>query len=83
MFLFTDVVDSTLVQNRSGSNVYLQSIGEHDKAFKAALGSVHGGRMIERTGDGFLAEVSSPSEAVNVALYFQHALRTEIGRAHV
>ncbi len=77
VFLFTDIVDSTAIQNRLGTDAYLRLLARHDALYREAVVSAHGGRIVEKTGDGFLTELASPSDAVNAALHFQALLRRE------
>jgi len=71
VFLFTDIVDSTAIQNRVGTDAYLRLLARHDAIYREAVVEANGGRIVEKTGDGFLAELPSPSDAVNAALRFQ------------
>jgi|GEM_PF-4239442 len=81
VFLFTDIVDSTAIQNRLGTDAYLRLLARHDALYREAVVAAHGGRIVEKTGDGFLTELASPSDAVNAALHFQASLRRSTSSA--
>lgn len=77
VFLFTDIVESTAIQNRIGTDAYLRLLARHDQVYQQAVVEENRGRIVERTGDGFLSELPSPSDAVNAALAFQARMRDE------
>lgn len=75
VFLFTDIVNSTATQNQLGTDAYLRLLARHDVLYEEAVVACHKGRIVEKTGDGFLSELPSPSDAVNAALHFQALMR--------
>ena len=60
--LFTDIVDSTARAQGLGDEAWHDLLARHNEAMRAAL-SVHRGREIKTTGDGFLALFDSPTRA--------------------
>src|SRR5688500_18276371 len=77
VLLFSDLVGSVSLQARIGTEAYSQLLGRHDEIFQAAIEAEGGGRVLNDTGDGFLAEFPSPTGAVRAALRFQYALNGE------
>lgn len=73
VFLFTDLVDSTLLKQRLGDVEGSRIIGRHDELFRRCLHRFHG-REEDNPGDGFFATFDLPSEAVRCALAFVKAL---------
>ena len=73
--LFTDIVQSTERAAEIGDDEWRKMLDRHDKA-SADQVRAFGGRIVKHTGDGMLAEIDSPSRAVECAV----ALRTAIER---
>ncbi|MEZ5300908.1 MAG: protein kinase [Verrucomicrobiales bacterium] len=76
VILFTDIVDSLRTQSGIGTDLYAPMLDRHNVLFKGAL-SAEGGRVLQHTGDGYLAMLEDPAAAVRVALAFQAAIRAE------
>ncbi len=84
VLLFTDLVGSVALKSQLGAVEYARIIGRHDDLFKDIVKATPGARIANDTGDGFLAIFPTVSDAVNAALRFQHAIRTEdFGEADV
>jgi class 3 adenylate cyclase len=64
--LFTDIVDSTARAAELGDRRWRQLLDEHDAAIDAEL-ERHGGRRIKGTGDGVLATLGGPAQAIRCA----------------
>lgn len=77
VLMFTDLVGSVSLKRRLGAADYARKLRRHDELFHQALAQVPHGRVLNDTGDGFLAGTDSPSDGVQVALAFQAALRAE------
>ncbi len=85
--MFTDIARSVDIKCRIGDADYARLIQRHDELFRAALahaagggggtGGGGGGEILQDAGDGFLARFDTPSDAVNAALQFQHAVCTQ------
>lgn len=65
--LFTDIVDSTVVAERLGDQAWKHLLATHDEDVRALLGR-HRGRLINTTGDGFVATFDAPARAIRCAL---------------
>lgn len=72
--MFTDMANSTEITNRLGDAAALELLHKHHDIIRQALG-VHGGREVDRAGDGFLASFPSASDAVACAVSIQRNLR--------
>ena len=70
VLLFTDIVDSVGLQGRLGTEQYADVLRRHDVMFRELVDKTSG-RILKHTGDGFLADFNTASEAVRVALAFQ------------
>jgi CHASE2 domain-containing sensor protein/class 3 adenylate cyclase len=77
VLLFSDLVGSVLLQNRVGTQAYSRMLARHNELFRQAVEIEGRGRILNYTGDGFLAELPSPSDAVLAALRFQWLLSVE------
>jgi uncharacterized protein (TIGR00369 family) len=64
--LFTDLVSSTQQNVQLGDARWGESLDEHHSLVRRAL-SLHKGREVKTTGDGFLATFDSPTRAVRCA----------------
>jgi class 3 adenylate cyclase len=64
--LFTDVVDSTGTIERVGDAAWQRLRSQYLEAARSAL-SIHGGVLVNTTGDGVLARFDSPASAVRAA----------------
>jgi class 3 adenylate cyclase len=60
--MFTDIVDSTRRAQEMGDEAWRDLLAHHNEEMRVAL-SVHHGREIKTTGDGFLALFDSPTRA--------------------
>ncbi len=72
--LFTDIVESTARQQRSGDDAWKSLLAAHH-GDAARIVEQFGGRVVEVLGDGVLAEFSAPGEGLRAA-------RTLVGAAH-
>ena len=77
VLLFTDLVDSVGVQRRLGTETYAGLLRRHDNIFREVMKTAPNGRILQHTGEGFFAQFSLTSEAVNTALRFQYCLTDE------
>jgi class 3 adenylate cyclase/pimeloyl-ACP methyl ester carboxylesterase len=71
--LFTDIVGSTEHAARVGDQEWHRLLDRHDKASTDKV-TAYGGRIVKRTGDGLLAEIDSPSRAVECAIALRSAI---------
>src|SRR5438270_10545659 len=76
VLMFTDVVGSVELKGKLGTPVYARLLARHDKLLKTIIVSTPKSQIRQDTGDGFLLEFATPSDAVNAALRFQYGLKT-------
>jgi predicted ATPase/class 3 adenylate cyclase len=72
--LFTDIVGSTELAVRRGDESAGAIRGQHDQLVRRQL-SLHGGREVQTTGDGFLVTFGSVRKAIDCACAIQLAQR--------
>ncbi len=72
--MFTDMVNSTLITNTLGDDRAQSVLAKHNEIVRRTLLS-HGGREIDRAGDGFLISFSSAAQAVACAVSMQRAFQ--------
>ncbi len=77
VFLFTDIAGSVDLKARLGDSEAARLISRHDELFRRTISLAASGKLVQDTGDGFLAEFATASDAVQTALRFQHAIHTE------
>jgi class 3 adenylate cyclase len=75
--MFTDMVDSTGLTNALGDEGALAVVRQHDEVIRRAL-LAHGGREVDRAGDGFLVSFGSVSQAVGCAIAIQMELASQV-----
>jgi class 3 adenylate cyclase len=73
--LFTDIVDSTARLRALGDAAWHDLLVAHNARLREVL-TVHRGREVKTTGDGFLAIFDSPTRAVRCAAEMTRAVRT-------
>ncbi len=77
VLVFTDIVRSVDLKQKLGDAAAASLINRHDNIFKQLIKTFIGARTIKDTGDGFLAEFPTTSDAVRFALKFQYAVAKE------
>lgn len=77
VLLFSDLVGSVSLQDQLGTQFYSKLLARHHELFRQAIEIDCKGKILNYTGDGFLAELPSPSAAVDAALRFQYLLKNE------
>ncbi len=77
VILFTDIVGSVDLKKRLGDSAAARVIARHDDLFKEVVGATRGAEIVQDTGDGFLARFANVEGAVEAALRFQQAVRSE------
>jgi class 3 adenylate cyclase len=70
--LFTDVEDSTALNQRVGDAKARELLREHERMVREAL-KAHGGSEFKTMGDGFMTSFSSATKAVECAIAMQRA----------
>ncbi|WP_428937437.1 tetratricopeptide repeat protein [Fontivita pretiosa] len=74
VLLVTDIVGSTDLKGRIGLEVYARLLALHDAIFRRLIGQIPGAEILKDTGDGYFASFATTSDAVRLAIQFQHAL---------
>ncbi len=77
VFLFTDIAGAVDLKTRLGDAEAARLILRHDALFHRAISLAESGEVAQDTGDGFLAQFATASDAVQAALRFQHDIHTE------
>jgi class 3 adenylate cyclase len=72
--LFTDIVGSTSAAERLGDQAWKRLLATHQEDSRALLGH-HRGRLVNTTGDGFVATFDAPARAIRCALGLADASR--------
>jgi class 3 adenylate cyclase len=80
VILFSDIEESTALNERIGDRAWVKLIGSHDKLVQRLVHR-HEGHVVKSQGDGFMIAFSRAEEAVRCALELQHALRRDAKRA--
>jgi class 3 adenylate cyclase/alpha-beta hydrolase superfamily lysophospholipase len=73
--LFTDICDSTKRAAELGDRRWRNLLESHDDLIRRAL-ERHRGRVVKRTGDGFLATFDGPARAIRAAASIAEGVRT-------
>jgi adenylate cyclase len=71
--LFSDIEDSTALNERIGDRAWVKLIDRHDKLIRKLVDD-HSGHVVKSQGDGFMIAFAHPDEAVQCAIDLQRAL---------
>ena len=71
--LFSDIEDSTAMNERIGDRAWVKLIDRHDKLVRRLVAE-HAGHVVKSQGDGFMVAFARPDEAVACAVDVQRAL---------
>jgi class 3 adenylate cyclase len=71
--LFTDIVGSTALAAELGDRRWRDLLDLHDEVTLRVV-EAHGGRLVDRTGDGILATFDSPARAIRCAVRLKQEL---------
>ena len=72
--LFSDIEESTALNERIGDRAWVRLIGKHDKLIRRHVQS-HRGHVVKSQGDGFMVAFAEPEQAVRCSVDVQRALR--------
>ena len=72
--MFSDIEDSTALNQRLGDEDWVRVIRAHDKVAHQTI-SRHGGKVVKTQGDGFMAAFRTPERAVGAAVSLGPELR--------
>lgn len=76
--MFTDIVDSTVINQVLGDRAWLEILREHDRLISAAAES-HGGEVVKRMGDGCMLAFPSARRAVSCAVEIRSGIAAAMG----
>ncbi|ANI41481.1 adenylate/guanylate cyclase domain-containing protein [Mycolicibacterium vaccae] len=71
--MFSDIEESTALNERIGDRAFLRLLGKHDKSVRRHV-DAHDGYVVKSQGDGFMVAFARPEQAVRCGLAIQHAL---------
>ncbi len=71
--LFSDIEDSTALNERIGDRAWVRLIGKHDKMIRRHVHS-HKGHIVKSQGDGFMVAFADADQAVRCSADVQRAL---------
>jgi class 3 adenylate cyclase len=74
--LFSDIEESTALNERVGDRAWVRLIGEHDKQVRKLV-SARPGHVVKSQGDGFMIAFARAEEAVSCGIDMQDALSRE------
>jgi adenylate cyclase len=72
--LFSDIEESTALNERIGDRAWVRLIGRHDKMIRRYVKNHHG-HVVKSQGDGFMTAFAEPEQAVRCSVDVQRALR--------
>jgi adenylate cyclase len=73
VLLFSDIEESTALNERIGDRSWAKVIGDHDKLVRKLV-KEHSGHVVKSQGDGFMIAFAEPTQAVRCAGGIQRAL---------
>lgn len=73
VILFSDIEESTALNERMGDRAWVRLLARHDKLVRRLV-SEHSGHVIKSQGDGFMVAFAHPEEAVGCSVAMQRAL---------
>lgn len=77
--LFSDIEESTALNERIGDRAWVRLIARHDKLIRSTVAS-HSGHVVKSQGDGFMVAFARPEHAVHCGVAIQRALRDGLER---
>ena len=72
--LFSDIEESTALNERIGDRAWVRLIGRHDKMVRRYV-KKHSGHVVKSQGDGFMIAFAQPEQAVRCSIDVQRSLR--------
>ena len=79
VILFSDIEESTALNERIGDRAWVKLIGAHDKLV-SDLVRRRSGHVVKSQGDGFMIAFARAEQAVRCGIDLQHSLHTEAKR---
>jgi adenylate cyclase len=77
--LFSDIEESTALNERVGDRAWVKLIGEHDKLVRKLVNQ-RSGHVVKSQGDGFMIAFARAEQAVRCGIDMQDALRKDAER---
>jgi class 3 adenylate cyclase len=72
--VFSDIEESTALNERIGDRAWVRLISSHDKLVRRHV-KQHSGHVVKSQGDGFMIAFAQPEQAVRCSIDLQHSLR--------
>lgn len=79
VILFTDIEESTALNEQIGDRAWVKLIGQHGDMVHRMV-KQHAGQVVKSQGDGFMIAFAQPEQAVRCAIDIQRALQQRQGR---
>jgi class 3 adenylate cyclase len=73
VILFSDIEESTAMNERMGDRAWVRLLGQHDKLVRKLVNNHHG-HVVKSQGDGFMVAFAQPEQAVGCSVDMQRAL---------
>ena len=77
VILFSDIEESTALNERIGDRAWVKLISSHDKLVQGLV-QRRSGHVVKSQGDGFMIAFARAEQAVRCAIDVQHALRQDV-----
>jgi len=77
--LFSDIEESTALNERVGDRAWVRLISAHDKLVRKVV-NAHSGHVVKSQGDGFMIAFAAPEQAVRCGIDMQDALQKDSKR---
>jgi len=79
VIMFSDIENSTALNERIGDHAWVWLIGRHDKLMRKLVND-HSGHVVKSQGDGFMVAFAHPDEALRCGIAIQRALARGVNR---
>jgi adenylate cyclase len=79
VILFSDIEESTALNERIGDRAWVRLIGAHDKLVRGLVNH-YAGHVVKSQGDGFMIAFARAEQAVRCGVDIQHALQDDAKR---
>jgi adenylate cyclase len=79
VILFSDIEESTALNERMGDRAWVRLLERHDKLVRGLVDE-HSGHVVKSQGDGFMVAFAHPEQAVGCSVAVQRALASQARR---
>jgi adenylate cyclase len=76
VIMFSDIEESTALNERMGDRAWVRLLGRHDKLVRKLVDD-HSGHVVKSQGDGFMVAFARPEQAVGCSIAVQRALTNQ------